>query len=175
MDTGGQVLHGHYAVSSPWGRQDDHDPSREAVTTMRSKAVVILGALGSAVLSLVVVVGVAQQWWVLAAAAGCALVSAAIITSLDTARRTRALRSYIRNEIKRASPKVAPASTTAPVPVAPPPVTPVDVVGTVRMLQAQYVGRLDRLHASVEALLDSRDRAQPDRAMSDEPEVDEHP
>lgn len=124
---------------------------------MLSKTVLPLGVLAAAVLSVLVLVGVAREQWLLAAAAGCVLLSACLLVSLDAWRRARALRAFVRQEIGGLAARQAKAVRATPDPEPTEPaatVTPADVVGTVRLLQAQYVGRLDRLQASVEALVE---------------------
>lgn len=123
---------------------------------MSSKAVLPLGAVVALGLSVLMLLGVALQQWLLAAAAGCLLLSASLLVSVDAWRRTRALRIFVRDEIaslaarQAKTARASPAESTDPASA----VAPADVVGTVRLLQAQYVGRLDRLQASVEALVD---------------------
>jgi len=121
-----------------------------------SKAVFPIGVAVAGVLSVLVLLGVALEHWALAAASGCVLVSACLLVSLDTWRRVRALHGAVRNEIASlaACQGSAGRSTSAGVVDSAGTVTPADVVGAVRLLQAQYVGRLDRLQISVEALVE---------------------
>lgn len=123
---------------------------------MLSKAVLPIGVVVAGILSILVLLGVALEQWVLAAAAGCVLLSLCLLVSLDTWRRVRALRGFVRDEIANLAARQARAarSTTAEVADPAATLTPADVVGTVRLLQAQYVGRLDRLQTSVEALVE---------------------
>ncbi|MBA2696741.1 MAG: hypothetical protein H0U62_13090 [Actinobacteria bacterium] len=122
---------------------------------MLSKAVLPIGVVVAGIVSVLVLLGVAQEQWVLAAAAGCVLLSVCLLVSLDTWRRARALRAFVRDEIASLAARQAKAARSTTTEVADPAatVTPADVVGTVRLLQAQYVGRLDRLQASVESLV----------------------
>ncbi|MBA2695750.1 MAG: hypothetical protein H0U62_07895 [Actinobacteria bacterium] len=146
---------------------------------MLSKAVLPLGAVVSVLLSVLVLLGVALGQWLLAAAAGCALLSACLLVSLDAWRRARALRAFVRDEIGSLAArqaKAARAATPAAEPADPAPtVTPADVVGTVRLLQAQYVGRLDRLQASVEALVEHTVRCDQDSGVAVSTAADPRP
>lgn len=117
---------------------------------MSSKAVLPLGAVVAVAFSVLVMIGVAWEQWLLATAAGCALLSAALLVSLDAWRRVRVLRSFVRDEISRVATRQAKAADADRSPAQPQP----DVVGAVRLLQAQYVGRLERLQASVESLVE---------------------
>lgn len=141
---------------------------------MLSKAVLPLGVVVAGLLSVLVILGVALEEWLLAAAAGCLLLSACLLVSLDAWRRARALRAFVRDEIGRLAARQAKAARATPAaqPTDPAPtVTQADVVGTVRLLQAQYVGRLDRLQASVEALVEHTVRRDPDGTAT----ADAHP
>lgn len=109
---------------------------------MRSK-VMLAGVALAGVLTVLAVVGAVLQWWWLVAAAPMVLLSAVLVVALDTDRRVRALRGYIRAEVGSGGPMVEAA----------PPVTDADVIGAVRVLQAQYTGRLDRMQTSVDRAL----------------------
>lgn len=106
-------------------------------------------------MSLVAVLAVAFELWWLLAAAVMLLGSATFLTALDASRRVSALRAQTGKELKRIRSEIAAA------PVATPPVTAQDITGTVRVLQAQYTARLDRMHAAIEhavGFLEGRDR-----------------
>lgn len=112
---------------------------------MRSQRVLLLGAALAGLLSLVAVVGaVGQRWW-LVVLAGTVLLSAVLLVALDADRRVRETRRFLHRELRRLDGSGAPPGPPAP--------SADDVVGTVRALQAQYTGRLDRLQDSVEQVL----------------------
>ncbi|MGI8947368.1 MAG: hypothetical protein ACR2FV_05205 [Ornithinimicrobium sp.] len=115
---------------------------------MLTKAVLPLGAAVALTLSATVVLGVALELWAAAALAGCLLVSLALLVSLDAWRRVRGLRAFVREEIGRAAARQAKESSAVDSSVS----APADVLEAVRLLQAQYVGRLERLQVSVESL-----------------------
>ncbi|GAA1149568.1 hypothetical protein [Ornithinicoccus hortensis] len=113
---------------------------------MRSKYL-LAGAGVAAVLSIIGLVGSLLELWWLVVLAGMALLSATLLVALDADRRVRSLRPYIRGEVVRSSraPKAPkPAATQSPA------VSEVDIVGAVKVLQAQYVGRMDRLQTSLD-------------------------
>lgn len=122
---------------------------------MRAKQLLILGAAGAVLLSLVAVLAaVFELWWLLAAAV-MLLGSASFLTALDASRRVSALRAHTGKELKRIR------SEIAATPVVTTPATAQDVTGTVRVLQAQYTARLDRMHAAIEhavGFLEGRER-----------------
>lgn len=113
---------------------------------MRSK--VLLAGMGiAAVLSVLALVGALLEWWWLVVLAAMALLSAILLVALDADRRVRSLRPYIRGEMVRSGSRPdrrAPARAEAP------PVAEADIVGAVKVLQAQYVGRLDRMQGSLD-------------------------
>ncbi len=100
-------------------------------------------------LGALVVLGAVLHWTWLVALAGAFLGAAVLGLVADTNRRVRRLER--RFEKRRDS---APDE-----PVTVPPVTPADVLGTVRLLQAQYTGRLDRLQGTVERLVATHEGA----------------
>lgn len=113
---------------------------------MRSKYL-LAGAGVAAALSVVGLVGAVLELWWLVVLAGMALLSGTFLAALDADRRVRSLRPYIRGEVVRSSrapkaPKPAAAQTPA--------VSEVDIVGAVKVLQAQYVGRMDRMQTSLD-------------------------
>lgn len=107
----------------------------------------LAGAGIAIVLTAVAVIGAVQEQWWLVVAAGMAMLSITMLVALDADRRVRALRPYIRREVTRNA--GSRGKTGKPVPEAPP-VSDIDVVGAVRVLQAQYTGRLDRMQTSVD-------------------------
>lgn len=113
---------------------------------MRSKYL-LAGAGVAAVLSIIGLVGSLLELWWLVVLAGMALLSATLLVALDADRRVRSLRPYIRGEVVRSS-----RAPKAPKPAAAqsPAVSEVDIVGAVKVLQAQYVGRMDRLQTSLD-------------------------
>jgi hypothetical protein len=106
------------------------------------KKYVLAGAGVAAVLTVLAVLGALLQWWWLVVAAAMILLSLVLLVGLDADRRVRALRAFIHQEISR-------VAGPAPDRVAPP-VADADVVGAVRVLQAQYTGRLDRMQESID-------------------------
>lgn len=123
---------------------------------MRSRLLMI-ALVASAVLSTLVVVAVAQEWWVFAAVGVVAMLSCALMLAAEASRQVRAVRRSV-HKLARA---VAARPSPPPTPAAPPPVKPLpakvtvqegdqDILGAVRVLQAQYVGRLDALQSTVD-------------------------
>lgn len=113
---------------------------------MRSQRFLLLGAAVGGGLTVLALVGALLGWWWLVVLAVMALLSAVLLVALDTDRRVRELRAFVRTEvasIDTTGGRAAPAQE--------------DVVGTVRALQAQYTGRLDRLQDAVEAALRQHD------------------
>ncbi|MGD8148724.1 hypothetical protein [Ornithinimicrobium sp. Y1694] len=113
---------------------------------MRTQQLLILGGAIAGVLSFVAVVGAALGWWWLVVLAGMALLSAVLLVAVDVDRRVRELRGFVKAQvagIDTTGGRAAPAQE--------------DVVGTVRALQAQYTGRLDRLQDTLEASLRRHD------------------
>ena len=113
---------------------------------MRSQRYLLAGAGVGGLLTLLALVGTLLQWWWLVVLAGMALLTAVLLAALDTDRRVRELRAFVRAQvaaIDTTGGRAAPSQE--------------DVVGTVRALQAQYTGRLDRLQDTLEASLRRRD------------------
>ncbi|MFK5634319.1 MULTISPECIES: hypothetical protein [unclassified Ornithinimicrobium] len=109
---------------------------------MRSQRALLLGAAAAGLLSLTAVAGAVSHLWWLVVLALAVLLSTVLLVALDADRRVRELRSFVRGELRRTEmpePRAAPSTE--------------DVVGTVRALQAQYTGRLDRLQDAVEEML----------------------
>ncbi|WP_109472743.1 hypothetical protein [Ornithinimicrobium cavernae] len=134
---------------------------------MRSKFLLAGGAL-SVVLTAAAVLGAVQEWWWLVVAAGMVLLSVTLIIAMDADRRARALRPYIRGEVSKNGKSALPPALEAP------PVSEVDVVGTVRVLQAQFTGRLDRMQASLDqAVAQLRDVADREPSAAQSPPTPE--
>ncbi|USQ80058.1 hypothetical protein NF556_21140 [Ornithinimicrobium faecis] len=125
---------------------------------------VLAGAALAAVLTVVAVVGALQEWWWLVVGAAMLLLSAVLIVAMDADRRVRGLRPYIRAEVARGAAVPTSAAT-------PPTVSDADITGAVRVLQAQYTGRLDRMQTSVdEALAQLRSQGESAREPRDDQE-----
>ncbi|OLT37648.1 hypothetical protein BJF82_10100 [Kytococcus sp. CUA-901] len=129
---------------------------------MRSKKL-WAGILAGLVLTAVAALAAQQEmWWVAAAALGV-LLTADLFVSLDTNRRLRYLRPWMRKNLSTAARgRVQPTKTprasggkavavnsggSAPTPTR---VATEDLTGALRLMQAQLVGRLDRAQASLE-------------------------
>lgn len=112
----------------------------------------LLGAVIATTLTLVATAGaLASAWWLVVACA-MLLVSGTFLLVLDAARRLRYLPNRIRHVVRKATPPRKAPKQAEPAATAAPP-TQQDVIGTVRVLQAQYLGRLDRLQGDVEEAL----------------------
>ena len=124
---------------------------------MRSR-VLLLGIAVAAVLSLTITIAVAAEWWTLAAAAAALLLSSGILVAADTNRQVRMVRRQLLKVARRVDQVRAPV-VEAPVVDVETPVeeTRADMLGAVRVLQAQYTARLDRLQDTVERSLRGRD------------------
>lgn len=146
---------------------------------MRGKSVLLAGSGAALILSALIVWSVVEREWVVAASAASAMASAVLLIGLDIWRRVCGLRPFVRTELRRsitASNGKRRAMTSdsdqfvaGPTPVAPA-VQQADVVGTVRLLQAQYTGRLDRMQTSVEMALAALSEKEDGFASSVEPE-----
>lgn len=131
---------------------------------MRSK-VLVAGVLVALVLSAVVLGGVLTERWWLAAIGGWAFLAATFLLALDADRRVRRQDFVVRKLIAKSQAAAHARQQAAAVPVAPPappPVSEADVLGTVRLLQAQYVGRLDRLQTTVDQAVEKLDGSSSD-------------
>lgn len=120
-----------------------------------SRPLPVLAAGGLLALAVggLVVLGVYLQRDVLVLLGVWALGSLILLVQLDTWRRTRSLRRYVRDQVRAAAhtDQSPPSSGVHPAPA--PTAAPEDVIGAVRLLQAQYVGRLDRMQTSLEDAL----------------------
>lgn len=114
----------------------------------RSRNLLLAGALVAVVLGALVVVGAALEQWVVAALGVAGLLCATFAVQLDVWRRVRALRSTIRKELRASG-----AGADAFLPSGTSSITQDDVVGAVRLMQAQYTGRLDRMQTALERAL----------------------
>lgn len=117
---------------------------------MRSR-VLLLGIAVAAVLSVTTTIAVALEWWTLAAAAAALLLSSGILVAADTNRQVRMVRRQLLKVGRRVDQVRATAVETPPVDLETPvEETRADMLGAVRVLQAQYTARLDRLQAAVD-------------------------
>lgn len=120
-----------------------------------SRLVLLAGVLVAAALGALAVVATLRQSWVLVALAASTTAGLILVVQLDTWRRTRSLRNFLRDEIRRGVPAVrggARPMSAGPMTEAPP-VTHEDVLGAVRVMQAQYTGRLDRMQTTLDRAL----------------------
>lgn len=117
---------------------------------MPARLVPLLGSAVGLVLALLLVLGVAVDQPVLAAAAGGLLGVLVLAVQLDSWRRVRSLRNFVRDEIRRSSG----SASAEPIPVAAAPTaSQADLLGAVQLLQAQYTGRLDRMQVALDDAL----------------------
>lgn len=136
------------------------------------KSTKMLAAVGGALLLVVLAaVGAAlHQYWLTAGALGL-IMTAQLVVSLDTNRRTRYLPRRVKTLLQTVAvgtkPGTAPAARPAPgtpAPSARPAAAPQqDVTGAVRLIQAQYVGRLDRAQSALESAAEDLRSARDDR------------
>lgn len=117
---------------------------------MRTQQLLLAAAAVAGGLTVLAVVGAALQWWWLVVLAGMLLLSGILLAAVDTDRRVRQLRAFVKEEVRavgrqRVEPDPGPSRLEE------------HVVGTVRALQAQCTGRLDRLQDSIESVLRQRD------------------
>ena len=106
---------------------------------MRLQKFHVLGVTVGGGLIVLAVLGAALEWWWLVVLAVMTLLTAVLLVALDTDRRVRELRSFVKTQvatIDTTGGRAAPSQE--------------DVVGTVRALQAQYTGRLDRMQESID-------------------------
>lgn|GEM_PF-5456177 len=117
---------------------------------MPVRLVPLLGSAAGLVLALLLVLGVALDQPVLAAAAGGLLGVLVLAMQLDSWRRVRSLRNFVRDEIRRSA---GPASAEPAPTTAAPAASQADLLGAVQLLQAQYTGRLDRMQVALDDAL----------------------
>lgn len=121
---------------------------------LTSRSMLAGGAIAAALTAASIVGAVLQLWW-LAVGSGMALLSGIFLLTIDTARRVRYLPSRIKQIVRKTTP---PRKVLKQPPPPPPRAAEQDLLGAVRVLQAQYLGRLDRLQTEVEhALRELRD------------------
>ena len=121
----------------------------------------VLGAAGISVLTVTSVVGTIVGQDELARIASTLLVAAVGLLVIDgtvalrrTERQVRRVRSVVRDVASRPaarpreSVKVPPRAETLPA------TSTADLIGTIKLLQAQYVGRLDRMQAALDAAIE---------------------
>ncbi|KUG52501.1 hypothetical protein AVL62_14350 [Serinicoccus chungangensis] len=113
---------------------------------MPVRLVPVVGTALGLVLAVVLVIGAAIGSPVLAAVAGGLLGTAVLAVQLDSWRRVRSLRTYLRDEIRASRAPAQPAAAVAGPSEA-------DLLGAVQLLQAQYTGRLDRMQAALDDAL----------------------
>ena len=138
---------------------------------MRSR-MLQLSLVMAIVVSVALTIAVALEQWTLATALGAVLVSSTLLVAADANRQAR----LVRRKLLKLSRAVAPARDTPEVEVEIEQDTPeddipiqtgrADMLGAVRVLQAQYTARLDHLQASLdEAVADLRSAS--DHSASD--------
>lgn len=124
-----------------------------------------LGAVVATILSAVVIAGAAWQVWWLLAAGLATFLSLILIVALDVDRRVRRMRPLAHRLGARERPRRPGAtSTSTSASVSASATTEFDVIGTVRLLQAQYVGRLDRMQSTLDRALTELSRQRRDDA-----------
>lgn len=117
---------------------------------MPAQLIPVVGAGVAGLLSLAATLAaVAGLWWVVVLVVTL-LAAATLVVALDADRRIRETRRFLHRELGRLEVAGAQQGRAAP--------TTEDVVGTVRAIQAQYTGRLDRLQDAVEEVLRRDDR-----------------
>ncbi|WP_298752055.1 hypothetical protein [uncultured Serinicoccus sp.] len=112
---------------------------------MPVRLVPVVGSALGLVLAVVLVIGAAIDSPVLAALAGGLLGTAVLAVQLDSWRRVRSLRTYLRDEIRASRAPAQPTAAAGP--------SEADLLGAVQLLQAQYTGRLDRMQAALDDAL----------------------
>ncbi|HKJ10944.1 MAG TPA: hypothetical protein VJ976_01000 [Ornithinimicrobium sp.] len=114
---------------------------------MNAKKVLAVAGLGVGLLSVVAIAAAAAELWWLVTGAFMGVLSVACLAAIDADRRVIALRAQVARDLKRVRKDLSDAAKPQRSD------THEDVVGTVRLLQAQYTGRLDRLQTYVEQTL----------------------
>lgn len=135
------------------------------------KSTKMLAAITGALLLVVLAaVGAAfELYWLTAAALGLIL-TAQFVVVLDTNRRTRYLPRRVKALLRSVKLDVNPVAGPAPRaaqpagrPVAPTAAPQQDVTGAVRLIQAQYMGRLDRAQTALESAAEDLRSVRDDR------------
>ncbi|WP_462418714.1 hypothetical protein [Kytococcus sp. Marseille-QA3725] len=140
------------------------------------KSTKMMAAIGGALL-LVLVATVSAAfglYWLTAAALGLIL-TAQLVVSMDTNRRVRYLPRRVKSLLQTIKVEAAPARTGkatarsaqgkpgASAPARPAAAPQQDVTGAVRLIQAQYLGRLDRAQSALESAAEDLRSARDDR------------
>ena len=120
------------------------------MSQVRPQQILLLGAGVGAVLTAAATAAALTGLWWLVVLAGMALLSLVLLVALDIVRRVRETRRFLQGELRRLEADGGSQGPPAP--------TADDVVGTVRALQAQYTGRLDRLQDAVDEVLGRDER-----------------
>ena len=126
--------------------------------------------IGALLLVVLAAVGAAfELYWLTAAALGLIL-TAQFVVVLDTNRRTRYLPRRVKALLRSVKLDVNPVASPAPRaaqpagrPVAPTAAPQQDVTGAVRLIQAQYMGRLDRAQTALESAAEDLRSVRDDR------------
>ena len=135
------------------------------------KSTKMLAAITGALLLVVLAaVGAAfELYWLTAAALGLIL-TAQFVVVLDTNRRTRYLPRRVKGLLRSVKLDVNPVASPAPRaaqpagrPAAPTAAPQQDVTGAVRLIQAQYMGRLDRAQTALESAAEDLRSVRDDR------------
>lgn len=111
---------------------------------MSSKTLLLVGAIGAGVLSVMAVIAAATEVWWLLVLALTLLLSASFVAALDADRRVISVQRTTARDLKRVRAEIAarPKDSAA--------ASEQNILGSVRLLQAQYTGRLDRMQTSIE-------------------------
>lgn len=127
---------------------------------MSTRLISLAGALVGSLLGLLMVIGTLRGQPLLTVIGAALLGVAVLMVQVDTWRRVRSQRNFLRDEIRRvrtagshgSSGDAGPVSDEmrTATPAWAPPAAQEDILGAVRLLQAQYTGRLDRMQRSLE-------------------------
>lgn len=109
----------------------------------------LAGAAIAAALTTASITGAVLQFWWLVVGPGMALLSATFLLTIDTARRVR----YLPMKTKQIVRKNTPPRKAVKQPSPSPRTVEDEVSAAIKVLQSQYIGRLDRLQSSVEQAL----------------------
>lgn len=120
------------------------------------------------VVSVALTVAVGLQQWTLATALGAMLVSAALLVAADASRQARLVRRRLQKMAQRTDRVRSTAVSDMGSPYQETMVQTgrADMLGAVRVLQAQYTARLDHLQAAVDGAV-AELRRDSDRGTSD--------